>query len=407
MFFSLLLFLFSLYIFIRIEKKYFNWSFYSPVVLLGAPLFLLALFINIIGPFLGFITVNSKALYILLLGLFSFWLGGMFISFSCHLHSFSTDRFCFVKMNNRFPSVFFILTSIIIVSFLLYDLKKSVGIHSLFLIEDKDLTQNGLIGHLRGFAIIFIMFFVVNIWEKKLNIYFSTLIFIFLTILMMLSGVRGNVMIPFIGAMIYLLLKKYLILTPKSIFFCAISIIGIFIIPTLFFTKTIDDFEYVCLYFIFYLTAGVLGFSSYLDSNALFEINPEFIYAFFINLYKKLFLNGENYVSLIANNFMPVTTSDSNYIFTSNVYTLIGEIYINSGYFSGTIFLFIFGGYVYYLYSTACKSIVLSLLYSYVGACLVLGIFSQYIFTPIFIENQLLLSFMYFVSKIKTGRCNF
>ena len=136
------------------------------------------------------------------------------------------------------------------------------------------------------------------------------------------------------------------------------------------------------------------------------EINPNFIYTFYINLWEKLFGNND-YVSAINPEFVTVTLPNSEFRFTSNVYTLIGEVYVNCGYMVGSLFFFFLGAYAYGLYFFSNRSIMLLLLYAFVGGCLFLGIFSQYVLMPYFYEIQLLFLLLHFVSKSTVSKSFF
>lgn len=393
---SVLIVLFLLIVFY--EQKVRKWNFFSPVVLLGGPLILLILLSCIISPLMGFIMVNAKALHLWILGLSCFWMGGLFVS---PLYPFVANKKVYVNFYLRNSTRRFLNgTGFVFICIMMLVLRSLLANRTSLLLEDQEFAHNGIEAHIGGLLMGYLMFYIICFWEKfSVNKGIALFFVVAIFFLKMLSGVRGNVILPLIGAGIYLAIKGHIKITLKYIILSFLAVFLLFMLPTLFFN--VDDgsnFDFLFSYFVFYFMAGVLGLSAYMGRDYIpWEINPDFVYTFFVNLYIKLFGEG-NYLSLINPEFVPVTTF-SEFGYTSNVYTLIGEVYINCGYIIGSLFLFILGGYSYFLFFISSKGVMLMLLYSFVGSCLFLGIFSQYVLMPYFYEIQVLFVFLYFVSK--------
>lgn len=406
MLFSLFILLFLFSFFVLYEQKVKKWNFYSPVVLLGGPLISLILLSCILSPMMGFITINSKALNLFIYGLGSFWLGGMFITpIGEKIMKKGSNTAFQLKSKTR---LFFHLTCAFFVAIMLLNLHSLLSNRSLMMLEDQEFAQRGFEAHIGGLIMAYLMFYIISFWEKIsvnriLAFFFVCIIFI----LKMLSGIRGNIILPLVGACIYLVSRKLVKVSLKNLLVLCTAVFALFMLPTLFFSNDESTTNYIVSYFVFYFSAGILGLSSYMEQHYVpWEINPNFIYTFYINLWEKLFGNND-YVSAINPEFVTVTLPNSEFRFTSNVYTLIGEVYVNCGYMVGSLFFFFLGAYAYGLYFFSNRSIMLLLLYAFVGGCLFLGIFSQYVLMPYFYEIQLLFLLLHFVSKSTVSKSFF
>jgi oligosaccharide repeat unit polymerase len=366
---------------------------------MGGPLFCIIVFINITAQWTGFIVINSKAINILILGLCCFWLGGMFIISILRVKKKKNLETSYI-VTEKIPYYFINVSCVVFVVIMLLNLNTTLNNRSLSMIENHEFAITGVVGHIAGLIMGYLIFYIVSFWDiKVINKYLAFLFVVIIFFLKMLSGVRGNIILPLFSAVIYLLIKKHIRITPQISLISIGIVFLLFIVPTFFFGK-IADFDYVLPYFLFYFCAGVLGLSAYLDQPFVpWAINPDFIYIFFINFYKKLLGQGD-YVSALNEDFVTSTTSHATYTFRSNVYTLIGEVYVNCGYFTASIYLFLLGAYAYFLFSKIEKGIMMLLLYSFVGAALAMGFFSQYILMPYFYEIQLLFIVLHLFSKL-------
>lgn len=393
----LLILLFSFIQFV--ERKVLKLGKYTPITLLVGPLLVLILIVYLTAGYTKFITPDNKALSIIIYGTLSFWLGGFFVSLFLKpvlKKDFSNFQMGFVPIKSMY------ITAAIFVGIMLVSLRSMLGSRSILAVEKTEFAINGIDAHIGGIIMGYLIFFIVVLWEKKIKIN-KYLVFFFIGsifLIKMASGVRGNVILPFLGALIYLLTKEYIKITPKMLFLSFVGITAIFMLPTLIFLKDAST-DYLISYFIFYATAGVLGLSGYFEqAYPVVEIDLNIIFSFFINLKVKIFGSGE-FINLVSPVFVPVTSGRADYFFASNVYTFLGEVYIYGGYLIGSIYLFAFGVYSYILFYMRNVSMLLLLLYVFVGACLVLGIFSSYAFNPYFYEIQILFILLHLLSKRK------
>ncbi|MFV0170307.1 oligosaccharide repeat unit polymerase [Empedobacter falsenii] len=380
-----------------IERKFFKFNNYSPVTLLVFPIIVLQILVTVTSSYTNFILPNSKAIKIIIYGMLSFWLGGVVISIFLQ-----PLRRIKVKRINTAPIGLMYVTGILFSIILLVSLRGMLNGASILNLNKTDFAQNGIEAHIGGVIMGYLMFFIVVFWETKIKkkkylLYALIIIIIFLKIV---SGVRGNIILPLIGAVLYLLFNNYIKLKVKNVILIALSVIALFILPTLIFVKD-ASFDYLVSYFIFYVSAGVLGINGYMNQTyPIIGNNPDYIFTFFINLSKKI--SGlSDFNSVVLENFVQVVNGKNEYGFTSNVYTLLGDVYINSGYFLGSCYFIVLGAYSYIIFSLKNRSIMLGLLYAFLGASLVLGFFGQYVLHPYFYELQVLFIALHFLSKFK------
>lgn len=382
------------------ERKVKKYNFYSPIVVLVGPLLVMSILSLIISSSIGFVTPDGAVFRIWFIGMISFWIGG------CIVGAFRRKNKCANPRNFRFrPSFyrFMNVTCILFLVIMLWSLKGTLGSRSLLMLSDQEFAINGIDAHIGGIIMAYLMFYIVSFWEKwSINKWLAAVFIIIILGLKMLSGVRGNVILPFLGAYIFLAHNGYFRISLKQAVIVMIVVFVLFMTPTLIFNVDSNvDPKYLLQYFYFYAFAGVLGFSGYMARTYVpWEINPDFTNTFWINLWE-LISGSKHYVSPVNGEFVLVSTSESEYIFTSNVYTLIGELYINSGYLIASLFLITFGAYCYLVFFVAKKNPMLLLWYSFLAASLFLGIFSQYILSPYFYELQFLFIVFYFISRMK------
>ena len=135
--------------------------------------------------------------------------------------------------------------------------------------------------------------------------------------------------------------------------------------------------DYVVRYVMFYVVSGVTGLSGYVDSfNTQIGSNPTYIFVFFQNLFSAVF--GGGYENYVQSHFVLCTQNVAEYKFYSNVYTLIGDVFVNSGYVLSCLYFFVLGIVSNVLYLNSWKSVYLCVAYSFIAACFVLGMFGQY-----------------------------
>lgn len=386
---------------VQFERKVKRWNMYSPVVVMAGPLVTCAVLANVLSPLFGFIVPNSDAYLIWMLGIACFWLGGVFISCFIPQHNSNIiiERNFTLSVKMR---LFMNLTCALMIIIMLGSLGSVLRGRSLLQLQDQEFAMNGVEAHIGGMIMGYLIFYIVSFWEKwgidkKLAIIYVVVIFF----IKMMSSVRGNVILPLIGACIYLMYRGKIKLKVKQVVIIVLSVFVIFMLPTFLFNfnKGVDA-EYVFRYFYYYVFSGVLGFSGYLEQTPVeFGTNPDYTNIFWINLWEMI-KGTKNYLSPVNAEFIRVDTEGS-FIFGANVYTLIGDLYINSGFLIASLYLFSFGAFCYTIFFMAKNGVMMLLWYSFLGASLFLGFFGQYILSPYFYEIQFEFFVLHLITKSK------
>lgn len=313
---------------------------------------------------------------------------------------------------NKIPKLNqYLVVAIIMFTFLIgfIFLKSTLGHRSLLNIEDQEFAQGGFEAHLSNIITIILILLIIcaKTTILPLNKYIIIILIISGLILKIASSIKAELIIPIIGGIIGLILLKKIPISIKS------GLITICLIFSLFagmamifnFNENQNTLSYIVDYCFFYFSCGEIAFSQYIDNHIFFiHENIDFITLFFQNFYEKLY--GSNMIrtmfDVTVTDWTTVTNSSCEYIFKSNVYSCIGEVYINCGLTIGLLFFMLLGFYSYIIFYILEKSNPFILvLYSYIGACLSLSFFSSYILLPSFIYIQFICIVLYILSKIK------
>ena len=387
---------------IYIEQKHLKLSAFTPMMCLGVPLLSAVILGALVGPYLNFISLNSEAIDILIYGICSFWLGGIFITHI--LPSRLRNRKLIGMRYSHIKPHFINLTCSIMLIIAIIGLRQTLA-ESGGGIDKGDYGSHGIVGHVNGFIMGYCIFYILAL-KYKIGVKKMWAVLMICTILFLkiMTGIRGNIVIPLLGGFIALGVTNSIKLSFKTLLYAVVGVLLLFVGTTFLFNSkyNVDTSEFLVSYLFFYMTSGVFGLNSVIE-NKLVTIgqNPEYIFTFFKNLSIAVFGGGERYAQLVLPDFAPCTTSAATYPFASNVYTLVGDVYINTGYLIGSIFFFFLGIYSYLLHLYSYKSIFLVVMYSSVAANLALGLFSQYVLHIYFYTVQAFLLMLHFLSRIK------
>lgn len=389
-----------------IDKRRFYFK-YTPITALSFPILSTLIIIIIISPILHFKTISKNVLWINLLGLFMFWFGGFVVT---SFYTFHNSKKIFYPILKIRKPKFFILFFIIVVLLALVALRSTLASRSLLQLEDGEYAQNGLSAHLGNILTIFIIILIGNLKSRILPI--SRMITVSLLILCLFlklcSSIKAEFFIPIISGLAFCVFWGKFTFSIKNCISLGFIIISVFIGMALFFT--IDDgkdnvLKYGLYYFIFYLISGQLGFSEYVKLYSNFSSeNVNFLTTFIDNVIVKL--KGESaihiYTDYSTTGWIRVSDFGCPYIFETNVFSLIGETYINCGFVFGSLFFVLLGGWTYFIFIVSRKDIFLNVLYAYVYGCLALSFFSSsYVLLPSFVYVQAICFVFFIINKVK------
>lgn len=393
----------------NIEKKQYGFI-YTPLTALGYPILFVITIAVILSPLINFKTISSGSLWLNLFGLFMFWLGGLFVSKIIPLN-FNPNQKFYTSSKILKPKFFiFLFIFVILLSILL--LRSILASRSLLQLEDGEYAQSGLSAHLGNFITIFIIILIGNLRLPILpisKIITCSLILICL-VLKFCSSIKAELFLPIISGFALCVFWGKFNFSLKNILIVTVVSMFIFIGMALLFTidnEREDALKYGLYYFIFYLTCGQIGFSEYVRLHPNFQnYNLDFLTTFYNNVIAKF--DGVNsihvYTDYMSTGWTRVSDSGCPFVFETNVYSLIGETYINSGIIIGSIFFILLGAWTYLIFRVSRFDIFLNVLYAYIYGCLFLSFFSSsYILLPSFVYVQIICVIFYVINKLQVG----
>lgn len=259
-----------------VEKKIYG-TFLSPSVILGVPLLVVVLLASVIGPYLGYITIDNKAIGVIIAGVGVFFLSGIMIKSVIFGH----ENVVILKNNlvqkeiervervdNKASKVSVALCYIsmaLIAGYLLLNRNVlSLLGSSLF----GDAMTQGILGHLHILANSACIVVIATISKKKLHYILPIAIVLGYNILI---GVKYNLIILFLGGLMLRVLMGnmrikfgYLVLTAIAAFAMAtIVYLTEFMINGV--DITINVVTEVVIHLTDYLFSGVLAMGAYIE----------------------------------------------------------------------------------------------------------------------------------------------
>lgn len=383
--------IFIIALFSILESKSKNWI-SKPIFLLSLPTAFLIIIHKFIGGKLGQIEISDSAIYITSIGICCFGLGCIFYKFKRQLLACQCSKYRPTVLNQKIPKFLFFF-SIIIIIYLLLHLKTLLANRTIMMLEDQEFANNGITAHFNNLLSISIIFFIgcLKIDSFKVKNLIAVGCLCACLFLKFLTAVKGELILPIIGGLIFLIFYRRLEINIKNICILVVIIIMLFVGMGIMFNSDEKEFATAGLidFFSFYLFSGLTGLSGLLSKEIPIGDYPEWIIRTFVNFYEKFFGNGILDLES-ATRWVRVSIPQAIFKHDSNVGTLIGEIYLNCGWMFGSIVLFFLGWYSSFLHNKAKRWFIWGILYSYIGACLFLNFFSTYIIQPGFYEAQIL-----------------
>ncbi|MBN2813586.1 MAG: oligosaccharide repeat unit polymerase, partial [Bacteroidales bacterium] len=303
----------------------------TPSIVLMVPYLLIVLITIIFGNRLELVSFNYNSLYVWILGIIPFWIGGVFIRLLFRNQFTQKDP----DSELHFPK--WVLHFFVFVVLLLFA-KFMLTLRNGYAFGSKDFGEafigKGIFGHLSNLLFVIFPYFIIGFKKKPIPI----LLLMLLVLAMVLSYWSKTWFLSIIQtAFLISIYYKRIRLTPLTIILPLLIGILFFV---LFYSFSVKDnlMAFASRHFIDYLTSGILPLSEYMKYNHFTEISPQYVFSPFINLYHSL-AGGE---MVGAHSELWITT-DVLSNFESNVFTFFGTIYIYSGIYYGIIFSFILG----------------------------------------------------------------
>ncbi|MBN1181143.1 MAG: oligosaccharide repeat unit polymerase [Bacteroidales bacterium] len=360
----------------------------TPSIILMVPYLFVVLITIIFGNRLELVSFNYSSLYIWILGIIPFWIGGVFIRLLFRNQLPQKDP----VSELHFPQwVFNIFVFVVLLLFVKFLLTGKNG----YAFGSKEFGEafigSGIFGHLSNLLFVIFPYFVVH--KKKTVLIYVLMILILVMVLSYWSKTWFLSMI--LTAFLISIYFKRIRLSPLTIILPLLIGILFFV---LFYSFSIKDnlMAFAARHFIDYLTSGILPLSEYMKYNHFTEISPQYVFSPFINLYHSL-TGGE----LVGAHSELWITTDVLSNFESNVFTFFGTIYIYSGIYYGIIFSFILGliNYLLLYLTKSRNSFFIATAYFNSIAVLSWGWFNCSFVLLRSWEILLLASFMYFLAQ--------
>lgn len=346
---------------------------YTPVIVLGAPFIVVVLFNLYWAESSGLVPLYLPALWVWVIGLFLFWLPGLFLSV-VFIRKTNIVKNPFKELNIKDPGLILFLKSLSIILILIM-YSKLISSITKFDFGSNELSKSlsrGIAAHASVWILIPVTYFLTtSAFTKK---HFLNWIIILLWLFFAFSyNSKTWILIPIIASLI----GRILIFNNKITMKKALALLGVGVI--IFFLSYSISFGYwapwwfIKNHFTFYTNAGLLSFSEYIRLNREIGISMEFLFEPFFNVYYQFF--GHKVESIISN--LNIYLGNQYY---SNVKTFFGEIYIYGGVAGGIFTSFVWGGfcYLYLLLNVLFKDISLFIIYLIIIAALFFGWFGIY-----------------------------
>ena len=374
------------------RKRFQDWV--TPFTILSIPYGFIICLTVLFSEKLGFIAVEAQSIILWIIGLAVFWFGGRIISTLVKNPSTEVnlqDQERLIKKCALIPA--WIAMIMMTINFSI----NANRLGGLYIATSGDIFANihqGILSLSKIASMAFTVMLVGTTTNKK---YFTNFTIFCLVLVLILYQVKGDLLIPLIGGLIFRLTIFKPKLKLRSFLLLLISgyiIFNIFYLFVLNIEKgsyvwsDVDSYKFLFRHFVTYLFSGPLALSETLQSN-----NINNLYGYLPALFTSL-INLFRHINGTYNLIEPVRVIEiSNYSTVidlqgakdSNVHTFIGTIIVFMGWFYGLFYIFILGMLSYFLYIFSRINIWVTTIYSLIAGALFFGWFEYYFWHSFFI----------------------
>ena len=377
---------------------------YTPTIVLGWPfIFLLLLSSTYYKINFAQFKLNDLVIPIWLIGLLSFWFGGLFMKliFKNVRINFSqlklgTDFFSIKK--NQLRKLILIAFPIILISvYLIFTLLQKFDFN--FADENfQEKLKGGLLGHFRVTLLIITVFLLI-FYQKKYFQFYQVFIIIITLIISIAYSVKSWIIIPIVAGFIGRLFLLKTKIKFKHILIIIVPFLMFWLTYQIALGMTSSNNEFIFRHMRFYIFAGPIGFSEHLNQGLSIGTNPVYAFTPLINIF--YFIFNEQYYNVVSTFWAILPSGES-----TNIKSFFGTLYIYGG-ISYVLTSFILGIIVYSYLVTVCFTIKKRIApfivanYSFILAILFMGWFECYLIHLIFYEYIIITILLSFLFKIK------
>ena len=367
----------------------------TPFALLAFPFLAVTACALVLADPLQFRPLDPETIGIWIVGLLIFWLGGLLAYLlikRLHLPMTVENRpVNFDTLNRRV----LLVASWLIIAVMFYAfLKFSIGLvgrSTAILSEDfQEAYGAGFFGYARAIGMFLVIVLIGQVRRKD---FLSYLTIIVILALLFTTLVKGTIMLPLVGGLLYRLYSGKATLSWKgagkvsallgSLFFAPYTVAVLLVNPTFdFFLDTMSD---VTRSFFLYLFSGILSLGDALRVNLDVTNHDHLvIFAPLLNLYNNLTAAGLESVRPITHYESMIDLSGIA-THTSNVHTIFGTLYLFLGPLPFVLYAFLLGIFCYlFLYVQSRGNHLLRGLIAFFLGALVFGWFEFYYWHTMF-----------------------
>jgi hypothetical protein len=380
----------------RLDRRRFG-TWVTPFTVLGYPYAAVAVLAYLFAPGFDFVPLYMGSVVVWIVGLFLVWAAGSFLGWGL-LDLRGEPRgqkpdfmVTWTQIDERSVGRLAVYLGWAIMPVMLYGVIVSAsaagGWAEIGGKDFRDAYSHGLHGHAAVLAML-ISIVLIGLYRRgdKLTLITIGMLLVFLT----LSRVKGTILQPIIGGILFRMMRGQFRLTFKKVAVVLLSTYLVFNVVYLIgmeiFTSddplNVDIYTYLGRHYLYYLFAGVLAFGEALRSG-IADVGGgwQAIFAPFINLYHAVF-GGSLLVpgSALEKGMATDLLSDSS---DTNVYTMIGTLHLYLGPLGAAVYLFAVGllGYGFLVLTRRQNSIWITASYCLIASQLAFGFFELYFWT--------------------------
>jgi len=260
--------------------------------------------------------------------------------------------------------------------------------------EFKDAYMYGFPAHARLLTVPIIIF-LIGSYKKSDKA--STATIGILIFILFIGQVKGALLEPLLGGMVYRLGARRLRLTAMKVVgslaagYLCFNLVYLLAVWSIHPESIRDPAPYAFLFrhFFQYLFAGVLGFSEALRTGASFRDNAEVLFSPFINVLHLAYSSGAPIAAGTPKQLgMTIDLLNPDPILASNVFTLFGTVYLYIGPLFAVLYVAVMATIVSLFFSLMNKSMnpLWLVAFSYLSAQLVFGFFEIYFWHSAILE---------------------
>lgn len=377
----------------RLDRRRFG-TWVTPFTVLAYPYAAVATLAYLLGPALEFVPLQMGTVVVWIVGLFLIWAAGAFLGWGVLDLRLSRDApspsaaITPPRLDDEVAVHWALRISWALVPILLYGVIASANAAGGFTLigepEFRDAYSQGLHGH----AIVLAMLLgivLIGLYRKgdRKVVLTVLMLLVFLT----LGRVKGTILQVVFGGVLFRMMRGQFLLSIRKVAILLASTYVIFnlvylIGMSVFFAESpvsSELFFHLGRHYLYYLFAGVLGFSEAVRSGVA-DVGGDWhtIFAPFLNVYHAVF--GGSYVVAGSVHEKGMGTDLLSDLENTNVYTMFGTLHLYLGVLGAAVYVFVAGllCYGFLLIAKGKNNVWLTAAYCLIAAELSLGFFEYY-----------------------------